>query len=615
MFLANLSLGEFLALLGAASGLTVALYLLSRTRRKHVVSTLKFWRSSLDPVQSHRRRRIDQPWSLILQLLSIALLLLAIAQPRWGSRDSGARDYVLLLDTSSWMGARGVELQTKQAALRWVRSLGAQDRVMVVRAGALPESVTRFESERGPVETAIRDSHPGAGALDLGRAVDFARQAQHVQGGRSGEIVYCGGGRIEGIPPASSQNLRWLPVDLPRENLGLTKVALRRTGQDGGLWAVFLTIHNYGPAPRTAAVALVFGGAPAGSRSVTVPARADAITEIGLRTNAAGIVEARLLAGDALPADDQVAIEIPAQKPLRIAVYSDEPALLRPVLAAEPRLEAKFLPTAAYQPKPDADLLLLDGVKAPAPPQLPALWIPASPAASPVPVRTTSAAAIIVSWQNDHPLAAGLRTRDAKVGSALIFNPAAGDTVVASSAEGPLLVARRAGVKLAIFGFHPFRSPLQYELAAPLLMANFLQWVAPESFLRTDVLAGAVGPLSVEIAPAEAAAVRVVADGGGAVPFTIDGNQLRLFVPQPGTLRVLTPGSERVFSLSLPQVASVNWDAPPQVTRGQPPRAASTAIPRELWPWFALLGALGLLAEWVLFGKGGNVPRILRRAA
>jgi len=614
MFLANLSLGEFIALLGAATGLTVALYLLSRTRRKHIVSTLKFWRTSLEPVQSNRRRRIDQPWSLVLQLISIALLLLAIAQPKWGSRDSGARDHVLLIDTSSWMGARGVELQTKQAALRWLRGLPAQDRVMIVRAGALPETVTRFESERVPIEAAIRDSHPGSGALDLGRAVEFARQAFRVQAGRTGEIVYCGGGRIEGAPPASAQGLRWLSVDLPKENLGLTKVALRRTRQDGGLWSVFLTVHNYGPTPRSAAVALVFGGAPAGSRTLTVPARGDAISEFGLRTNAAGIVEARLLTGDALPADDHVAIEIPAQKPLRIAVYSDEPALLRPVLAAEPRLNATFLPAAAYQPKPDADLLLLDGVKTAAPPQLPALWIPA-PGASPVPVARSTSDAVIASWQNDHPLAAGLRTRDAKVGTALIFRPDSGDTVVASSDEGPLLVARNTGVKLAVFGFHPFHSPLQYELAAPLLMANFLAWVAPESFLHTDVVAGTVGPLSVEIPPAEAASVRVVAEGGATVPFTIDGNQLRLFAPLPGTLRVLSPGSERVFSLSLPQVASTNWDAPPQVVRGQPPRSLSAAIPRELWHWFALLGALGLLAEWLLFGKSSKIPHVLRRAA
>src|SRR5579862_1421382 len=106
MFLFNLTFPEFLAILGSLSGLTVALYLLDRMRKRHTVATLRFF-AALEkaPVLKHRRK-LQQPWSLLLQLISLLLLLLAIAQLRFGSESRYSRDHVLILDNSAWMGAR-----------------------------------------------------------------------------------------------------------------------------------------------------------------------------------------------------------------------------------------------------------------------------------------------------------------------------------------------------------------------------------------------------------------------------------------------------------------------------------------------------------------------------
>ena len=86
MFLLNLGLGQFLAIFGGIGVFAVALYLLDRTRRKQVVATLKFWTEPGRPAPESRRRKIQQPLSLLLQLLGMLLLLLAIAgfQLVWG---------------------------------------------------------------------------------------------------------------------------------------------------------------------------------------------------------------------------------------------------------------------------------------------------------------------------------------------------------------------------------------------------------------------------------------------------------------------------------------------------------------------------------------------------
>src|ERR1700730_11021419 len=102
----KLGLGELLGLVGAISAGVVALYLLDRSKRRQIVSTLRFWTAADVRTELKHRRRIQQPWSLLLQLLSLILLLLALAGPRWGGSEGSARDHVLILDTSAWMGSQ-----------------------------------------------------------------------------------------------------------------------------------------------------------------------------------------------------------------------------------------------------------------------------------------------------------------------------------------------------------------------------------------------------------------------------------------------------------------------------------------------------------------------------
>src|ERR1044072_3355540 len=138
MFLLNLSFLQFVAVFGSISAVSVALYLLDRSRRKQVVSTLRFWVAAEQPAVAARRKHIQQPWSLILQLVSMALLLLAIAQLRLGTPAQAGRDHVIILDASAWMAARSgnrtlMDL-TRDRARRYLHALPSRDRVMLIRA-------------------------------------------------------------------------------------------------------------------------------------------------------------------------------------------------------------------------------------------------------------------------------------------------------------------------------------------------------------------------------------------------------------------------------------------------------------------------------------------------
>ena len=92
MSLLNLSFAEFAAIFGTISAALFTLYLLDRSRRKITAATLRFWKPAVSSPRQIQKRRIQQPWSLILQLIGIALLLLAIGQLVLGSRGRGDVD-------------------------------------------------------------------------------------------------------------------------------------------------------------------------------------------------------------------------------------------------------------------------------------------------------------------------------------------------------------------------------------------------------------------------------------------------------------------------------------------------------------------------------------------
>ena len=136
MSLLNLTAGELIALFSTLSAVLVTLYLLDRSRRHQVVATLRFWRHAESNTELRQRRHIQQPWSLVLQLISMALLLLAIAQLQWGSLERNSRDHVLILDTSAWMGARRGNSTVMDAA-RERRPSSSKSPGLISRGGQL----------------------------------------------------------------------------------------------------------------------------------------------------------------------------------------------------------------------------------------------------------------------------------------------------------------------------------------------------------------------------------------------------------------------------------------------------------------------------------------------
>jgi len=627
MYFLNLSFMQFLALAGAVAVPTVLLYLLGRSRRKQVVATLRFWVASDQPAVVQRRKRIQQPLSLILQLVSMLLLLLAIAQLRLGTPLATPRDHVLILDTSAWMAAgagRGDARRTlmdeaRDRARAYLKSLPASDRVMLVRADALATPATPFESDRAKLERAVAQSAPAATALNLDQALAFAQHEQALSPYRTGEIAYIGPGRVAGEPPASvvPKNLRILPIADSVENCGLRKIAVRRSGTDPEVWDIYASVRNYGTAPKAITLALTFGGGPAGVRRMTVLAGSEREVTFAYRTQAAGLLEATLRPHDAFSGDDHAVLELPAEPVLTLTVYSNEPDLLRPIVTAVPRVQAIFRPVSEYRPDGNGGLVILDRFRPPQRPAGNAIWIQPPADASPIPVRETLESVPFDRWCSGNALCTGLRTKDLRLASTYVFESAPDDIKIGQVASGPVIVARAGQNKAVVFGFHPALSDLRYELATPLLFGNILRWMAPELFRRSSAAASSAGMVTMQLDPdVRPEDVTVLQQDGTPLPFTTRGQTLRFFTGTPGTVRVQSGDRETVYSLTLPELWNAKWEALAGVKHGLPGFRSAGGLSRDLWEFLALLGGLGLLTEWLLYGRSeGRMRRLGVRLA
>ncbi|HJT88675.1 MAG TPA: hypothetical protein VJ732_12485, partial [Bryobacteraceae bacterium] len=499
-------------------------------------------------------------------------------------------------------------------------ALPARDRVMLVRADGLATPATVFEPDHRKVETAIAQSQPGSTALNLDQALTFARHIQAQSGRRAGEIAFVGSPHTTGENEAAAalpRNLRVLLVPDALANSGLRKIGARRSASEPDLWEINASAHNYGSAARKVTISLDFGPPPgmpgprsaAGSQSLTLPPGGDADAAFQLRTSAAGILGVNLLPHDVLPADDHADLELPAQPLLHVTVYSNEPDLLRPLFAANPRVAAVYRSPDQYRAD-DAGLVVLDRLIPPRRPAADSIWIDPPAQGSPVPVRQTAEQASFSRWNISHPAAAGLRTKDFKLEKTSVFAMAPGDTAIGEVEAGPVIVARDSKPKIVVFGFHPALSAMRYALATPLLFANLLRWVSPELFHRWEISGGSVGTLKLLLDQDTAATdAKVTAQDGSPLPFTVSDRTLHFFTATPGTVRVTTGDREYVYSLSLPQLWDTRWEPPAGTPRTVPSFPPVFESSTDLWPLLALLGAAGLIAEWLLYGRFRRAAR------
>lgn len=639
MGLLNFTLAELFTVLIPLSGILVALYFYDRSRRELVVSTLRFWPRRATYPMTTRRKKLRQPWSLLLQLLAALLLLLAIADFRFLTGDAPPRRHVVILETSAAMGARnrdavndgavndGLAAGTlmdvaRRRAVAYLRAIPAADSVMLIRCDANPALAVGFTTDREKLRDAIEQSTAGWTAPHLAGALELARSALELAGEDgsaaqserrpAGEVAYIGAARLleteagrvhtERIP-----HLRWIVVGEQSDDAGIRSLSALREASEAERWQIVAEVENHGAVSRAVRVRFSFNGRDLGYKALEVKAETAEEITFRLRTKRRGTLRATLEGEDDFEGNNRAQVELPAFQTHSALVYSSRPARFGSIFAALPGVEPVFEKPGAYSARaPAADLVLFDGAVPGAAPGAAGIYLNPPAASTPVKILRSVSRARITRWSATHPIGRGLRSRDIVVDRASVFELGPGDEAIAETAAGPVIVAYwEGGRRGVVFGFDLFQEGLEQHLAVPLIFANTVRWFLPPVLLGRELRAGAPGVVETVVAAQSEQEIKISSAENPYLPWSLEDGKLSFFVARPGVVTLRTPHRETRFSLTLPQTGSHRWEPPARTLRGVPPpvRASQSGDP-PWWPWLALAALICWAADWRYYGRG-----------
>jgi hypothetical protein len=608
-----LSPAEVALVWGGLAAAALWLYLHHRRPQHRKVSTLRFW-ASVQPISQPRRRKLREPWAFLAQILFLLLLVLALANMRWGPA-SESRSVAIVLDTSIWSqshptGEPAWIDRERAEALRLLDSLPRGDRVLLLRAEAGAPPILPFTTDRAAVRRAILEVQPSSVASDLPQALEVARAA--LGASRRGLVAYVGPGLVDpaqsrslddfraevetsnnnGIQP---QLLMRLVGDWPSvQNRGITRLSLQRDAAQPDRWRLLTQLKNYGKEKADVVLAFSVNGQPIGQRKLSLAPEALANAEDEFTWDKGGMLQAEISPADALQADDRAIVEIPAFRMVRVAVFANgaSPAAsdLLSVLSSNPYVQAQILPpefSASISP----DVAIYQGVNLPAQLTLHSIWfVSGAPLAGARPQRVTG-------WNAQHPVTRWVRTRDISVRNPATLKVEAGDTVLAST-EGnppaPLILAReRDGHRIVIIGFNPHDSNFPLESAFPLLMAGSIEWMTH----AVDEVADSHSTGEIDL---PGPATKIIAPSGKDVPFARKGANVHLLATETGMYRISGPGGESSVAVNPPALPSQRV----QLTAAETAEVEREPLPPttwDMWRWLVILAIVALWLEWWLY--------------
>jgi hypothetical protein len=330
---------QFLAPLffAALAGLAIPVLLhLTQREKKQIIRfpSLMFVRRI--PYQSVRRRKIHNWLLLFVRMAALALIIAAFARPLFRTDNaivpagSGARELVVLLDTSYSMGYGDRWQQARAAAEEQLRGINASDRASLVLFSSGADILVRSSSEGSKLSAALSTANPGAGATRYGPALKVAgsiladstlprREAVLISDFQRGGWQGSDGARLPSgaiLTPVAVQG----PVDKP--NAGVTGVTFARsTFSNQERVVVTAGVINRSAQPMPAAtVKLTVDNIPVGTKQVALDANGSGsvtFDPVTVSRNLKGVVT---LGDDGLATDNTFNFVLAPAQPLRITV-------------------------------------------------------------------------------------------------------------------------------------------------------------------------------------------------------------------------------------------------------------------------------------------------------
>ncbi len=497
--LAGLPLAQLAAIFGAVGLGVLALYLLKLRRRVVAVPFSPLWERILrDKEATTLLSRLKRLLSLLLQLVLLALLVLALGDPRAAETMVRGRTLVVLVDASASMQATDVKpnrISVAQGEVkRMARGLGGADRMLVAQMDAVVTPLGPMTGDTSQLEREIDGIEATDAPADLPRALRFATDV--LRGVDGGEIVVVSDGALGDASDSSGPvhlgraRLSYLRVGKEGKNVGITQFSVRRYPLDKGHYEVMLELSNTGPDVEDVELRLLGDGALVDLTRLRLAPGERLPRFYSQLSGASRTLEATIArvdgTRDQLPADDHAYALLPERRRAKILVVSAGNTYLDAALLLDEYLDVTDVAPAAYPAafeKGGWDAIIFDAVTPAQTPAANALYIDPRGPGSPVRVDRELKAPGFDKVDRKHPAVQWLALDDVNVARGHRLVPGPGDRVVGASDGGasPILVAgARDGHRFVALGFDVRDSDLPLRVAWPLFVLDCIDWFAGE---------------------------------------------------------------------------------------------------------------------------------------
>jgi len=599
----------------------VLLYFIRERRREQKVSSLLLWRlPERQPASTAFFQRLQRDPLLILQLLALLCLAIALARPALTVMGEGERKVVVVLDTSASMKARDVSpsrfVEAQKRALAMVRALRPGTEIMVVEAGVQP----RVTAEMGRDAGRARDAIDAARALDLpNRLPEALRTARALIGDDArAEIHVFTDGAFATTPYADDKRIRWTGVGKGDNNVGITRLAVRRTHQGAAAYEAFIDVANFSALPRSFSLTLKVEDRKAAERKIQLGPNVHRALVLPFRHAGGARITAELDVDDDLAVDNSAWSVLPQPNKIAVMLVSQGNLFLEKVLRSDPEIALELKSPAQYTGgMGSADVVILDSMtpKQVGPGRF--IFVNTVPPDVPVDILGTMAKPNVVDWDRVHPVMRNVDFSKVAIETAMRVRPlASGRPLVEAELGGALVYAlEETNRKAVLIGFDLFKADLPLRVAFPLLMWNSLRWLHPGGLDHSSLQYSAGDTITMQVAH-EVDAMTVTAPGGRRSAAQVArGTGSFGDTGEVGLYSLATVRGETRVAVNL--MNGVESDIAPRPLPATSNDGVSTSVPveREIWPLFVALALALLFIEGMFYwrrqvGKGGRWLRL-----
>jgi len=640
---AGLPFAQLATVFGVAAALMVAMYILKLRRRVVPVPFSTLWQRILkDKEATSLFSKLKRLLSLLLQLALLALLVIALGDPRAAATLIKGRNLVVLIDASASMQATdGGAGETRLDAARrevktLVRGMGGADRMLVAQMDATITPLGPMSGDTSDLERAVDAVHVTDTRADFPRALRFATDA--LRNVENGEIVVVSDGNLGEAADSLGQvhtgdvKLSFVSVGSRKRNAAITEFAVRRYPLDKSRYEVMLEVANTGPEQEDIELSLFGDGTLVDLTKLRLKPGERLPRFYPNLSGASRTLEAKIrpLEGseDTLPADDHAYALLPERRRAKVLVVSPGNTYLEAALLLDEYLDVTQVTPQEYVQKygssqPGFDVIVYDAVTPAQPPRAHALYLDPQGPGSPVKLDGNLTQPGFDRIERKHPIIRFMALENVNIARGHKLKPEPADKVVGSSVEGPLLVAgTRGGYKFVALGFDVRDSDLPLRVSWPLFLLNTVNYFTDEdssylsSFRTGDVWRVPVGQ--------DATQAMLTTPGGAQRPVPVhEGRAVYLgdragfyqlasnAQPLPGTVvdpnDKTQPGATTSFAANLlDETESTIGPAEKLVVDGKEAGKVAgftVGVRREIWIYLLIAAVILTAIEWATYHR------------